>query len=114
MATMIYSCKHCKKGRRVEYPEGNRHDGFYRVASSGERVGMGVWCSRSAWNGKPAQFAGDTEMGMCPQCHKMMKGEVLKGFFNPEHICDSRCRCARGGSCECSCGGKFHGADAGF
>jgi hypothetical protein len=27
------------------------------------------------------------------------------------HKCDSRCRCAKGGDCECSCGGEFHGID---
>lgn len=33
-------------------------------------------------------------------------------FFkkNPSlHKCDHRCRHAKGGNCECSCGGKFHG-----
>lgn len=30
---------------------------------------------------------------------------------NPSlHKCDARCRHAKGNSCECSCGGKFHGA----
>lgn len=30
---------------------------------------------------------------------------------NPSlHKCDARCRHAKGTSCECSCGGKFHGA----
>ena len=30
---------------------------------------------------------------------------------NPSnHKCDARCRHAKGGNCECSCGGKFHGA----
>ena len=27
------------------------------------------------------------------------------------HKCDSRCRCAKGGNCECACGGEFHGID---
>lgn len=26
------------------------------------------------------------------------------------HKCDARCRHAKGGSCECECGGQFHGA----
>lgn len=31
---------------------------------------------------------------------------------NPSnHKCDSRCRSAKGHNCECSCGGKFHGAE---
>jgi hypothetical protein len=30
---------------------------------------------------------------------------------NPSlHKCDARCRHAKGNSCECSCGGEFHGA----
>lgn len=29
-----------------------------------------------------------------------------------KHVCDARCRCAKGGKCECSCGGKFHGIDS--
>jgi hypothetical protein len=30
---------------------------------------------------------------------------------NPSlHKCDARCRSAKGRSCECSCGGKYHGA----
>ena len=28
------------------------------------------------------------------------------------HKCDSRCRCAKGRDCECSCGGEFHGVDS--
>ncbi len=27
------------------------------------------------------------------------------------HKCDARCRHAKAGDCECSCGGKFHGID---
>jgi len=31
---------------------------------------------------------------------------------NPSlHVCDARCRHAKGHNCECSCGGKFHGID---
>jgi hypothetical protein len=26
-----------------------------------------------------------------------------------KHKCDSRCQSAKGGNCECSCGGKYHG-----
>ncbi len=30
--------------------------------------------------------------------------------FPSKHVCDARCRHAKGHNCECSCGGKFHGA----
>lgn len=36
---------------------------------------------------------------------------VIYRKSNPSnHKCDARCRHAKGGNCECSCGGQFHGA----
>ena len=36
---------------------------------------------------------------------------VIEYKSNPSlHKCDARCRHAKGRSCECSCGGQFHGA----
>jgi hypothetical protein len=36
---------------------------------------------------------------------------VIDFKSNPSlHKCDARCRHAKGNCCECSCGGKFHGA----
>lgn len=36
---------------------------------------------------------------------------IIHRKSNPSnHKCDARCRNAKGHSCECSCGGKFHGA----
>lgn len=36
---------------------------------------------------------------------------VIYRKANPSnHKCDARCRNAKGHNCECSCGGKFHGA----
>lgn len=53
------------------------------------------------------------------QVAKNEAGEVLpvtRVIFrkaNPSnHKCDARCRHAKGGNCECSCGGQFHGAGA--
>ena len=37
---------------------------------------------------------------------------VIYRKTNPSnHTCDARCQSARGNSCECSCGGKYHGAN---
>jgi hypothetical protein len=36
---------------------------------------------------------------------------VIEFKSNPSlHKCDARCQSAKGHSCECSCGGKYHGA----
>ncbi len=31
-----------------------------------------------------------------------------------KHKCGGRCRQAKGGDCECECGGRFHGIDRAF
>ena len=35
---------------------------------------------------------------------------AVRGTFNPDHKCDGWCLNATGHNCECSCGGKNHGA----
>lgn len=35
---------------------------------------------------------------------------VIRKANPSNHKCDARCRHAKGHNCECSCGGKFHGA----
>lgn len=36
--------------------------------------------------------------------------KVFYKAFPSLHKCDARCRHAKGHNCECSCGGKYHGA----
>lgn len=109
--TIIYNCKRCKKGKRVEYPLGNSRNGFSRIDSTGKAVPSAVWI-QSWGGGKPTTYGGDTEMGICADCQKMMSFGALKAFVNPDHKCDARCTSARGHNCECSCGGANHGVAA--
>lgn len=111
MATVIYNCKRCKRGKRVEYPIGNARTGFSRIDSAGKTMPAAVWI-QSCGGGRPTVYGGDIEMGICNICHKMMTFGVLKAFFNPDHKCDPRCTSARGPNCECSCGGANHGVAA--
>jgi hypothetical protein len=107
--TIIYNCKHCKTGKRVEYPCGDRFNGFYRVDSNGKDVMAGVWI-QAIGGGKPTVYGGDTEFGICSVCGHAMKYGILKAFLRPECPCDARCTNARGHNCECSCGGANHGS----
>jgi hypothetical protein len=43
------------------------------------------------------------------QQHKAFKLQVVKGKFNPDHKCDTRCTNAKGSDCTCACGGANHG-----
>ena len=106
MSTIIYNCKRCKTGKRIDYPENNR----YRRNSEGKMVCGGIWI-RSCGGGQPTMYDGDIEAGICPTCKRMMDYSFLKGRLSPEHKCDARCTGARGGNCECSCGGTNHGKD---
>ena len=111
MATVIYNCKNCKKGKRVEYPIQLRKGYFTRIDSNGIAQPASVWI-QSCGGGRPTQYGGDVEMGICPSCHKMMSFGVLKAYVNPDHKCDARCTSARGHNCECACGGVNHGVAA--
>lgn len=110
MATVIYNCKRCKLGKRVDYPLGAAKTGYSRIDSNGKAVPACVWI-QSCGGGKPTTYGGDTEMGICATCNKMMDFGQLKGYLRPEHKCDARCTSARGHNCECSCGGENHGSD---
>lgn len=110
MAAVIYNCKRCKTGKRVEYPI-RTLNGYTRIDSSGKAQPASVWIQASG-GGRPTVYGGDVEMGICKGCGKMMDFGILKAFLRPEHKCDARCTSARGHNCECSCGGANHGCAA--
>lgn len=123
---VIYNCKHCKTGRRVEYPHRNAYGHHFR--KDGDRaVQAGIW---SIFNGmaKPRTdascivveqktehgpyyriFGGDP-LGLCDGCQRAMTYGTLQGTRNEAVRCDARCTGARGHSCDCSCDGENHGS----
>lgn len=110
MTTIIYNCKKCKIGKRVDYPLGSWSKGTYaRIDSNGRTVQGGIVIA-CIGGGRPTVYQGDLEFGLCPTCHHAMKYGVLDGTVVEGHVCDARCTSARGPSCDCSCGGKNHGS----
>lgn len=105
--TLIYNCKRCKQGRRVDYPLGSPGRA-YRVNAAGKEFPAGVWIA-ACGGYRPTEYGGDVELGLCPQCGRAMSYAELKGVYSAVHKCDSRCMGARGPNCECSCGGANHG-----
>lgn len=60
-------------------------------------------------NGATVQLG---QFGICPNCatrHKTLRS-IRYSTQASRHICDARCMAATGPNCECSCGGKNHGA----
>lgn len=49
----------------------------------------------------------------CRACGAPVVAHRIRGVRNPAVRCDARCTSAKGFSCECSCGGKNHGAGFG-
>ncbi len=51
-------------------------------------------------------------IGVCPICsqHHFAERVISRPAAPKNHKCDDRCLNARGRNCECSCGGKNHGA----
>lgn len=60
-------------------------------------------------NGETVQLG---DFGICPNCatrHKTLR-RIRYSTQASRHTCDARCMAATGPNCECSCGGKNHGA----
>ena len=110
-ATIIYNCKRCRRGKRVEYPIPGTDGRHFRANSDGKLIPAGVWV-QACGGGKPTVYDGDTELGLCPHCGRAMSYGSLKATLNPDHKCDARCTGARGPQCDCSCGGRNHGVAA--
>ena len=111
MSVTIYNCKRCKLGVRVDYPirySNGYRSTYFRKDERGQQVSQGVWI-QSSGGGKPTVYGGDP-LGVCTGCGKMMSFGQLVGTRNDSVPCDGRCTGARGHSCDCSCGGKNHGA----
>ncbi|MFZ3343347.1 MAG: hypothetical protein WA213_20890 [Terriglobales bacterium] len=108
MATVIYNCKGCKTGKRVEYPIEQGKGCFFRRDASGNLKPSTIYIL-SCGGGRPTEYAGDVEMGICSGCGKMMTPGMLNGFVRPDHKCNGACVNSRGPNCDCSCGGANHG-----
>ena len=111
---VIYNCKRCKVGRRVEYPvkvpSMTQRSGHWWARDDGSAwISPGVWI-QSSGGGKSTVYGGDP-LGVCPTCGHAMAYGALVAMTVDAIPCDARCTGARGHSCQCSCGGKNHGRD---
>jgi len=49
----------------------------------------------------------------CRGCGMNRSAVLVRGKFSAKHVCNAKCLASKGPSCECSCGGKNHGASYG-
>lgn len=50
----------------------------------------------------------------CPTHGAELQFRRVRGTYNPDKVCDSRCTHAKTAPCDCSCGGENHGAHSAF
>ena len=106
MATVIYSCKHCKVGKRIEYPNRDQaRASWWRDGGTEGRVYPGSYVHYAKRGGR--FNVGD---GCCSECGRAMTWGYLQAWTNPSTKCDARCEHTRGFKCDCSCGGENHGS----
>lgn len=46
----------------------------------------------------------------CRACGKAAPAREVRGVLKPSKLCNAKCLASHGPVCECSCGGKNHGA----
>jgi hypothetical protein len=46
----------------------------------------------------------------CRKCGEPARAKQVRGKYNPDIPCNAKCLASTGFNCECSCGGKNHGA----
>jgi hypothetical protein len=47
---------------------------------------------------------------VCRGCGRNRGAEMIRGKVSHKHECGAKCLASKGPTCECSCGGKNHGA----
>lgn len=46
----------------------------------------------------------------CRGCGRARRARAVQGRYSAKHTCNAKCLSSTGPACECSCGGKNHGA----
>lgn len=54
--------------------------------------------------------SGSTDLVYKCACGNLRRAKMVLGKYNPTKQCNDKCLSATGHHCECSCGGKNHGA----
>lgn len=105
-ATFIYTCKKCKRAtaKRASFPmrKLTMPDKFGHQRTVGMRILV---------QGSKGEFENYWAPAReCEACGRHMTAEQITGAFRADRKCDARCTNATGHNCECSCGGRNHGA----
>jgi len=98
----IYRCRACKRAGR---PDAHRVD--FAVVRF-ERGPGGAFTGPDGVR-RLTHYAGTVPGYPCPGCGAELHAKPLKGRVT-EEPCGAKCLAAKGPTCDCSCGGKNHGA----
>lgn len=117
----LVKCKFCKQTWAVENQftsadYGAEFEQHLPVCPDQERIqkftdGMRGYGYTKLTPGTP-QYDHANSSAMRQMGYQYLIVKQVKGTYNPEVKCGSKCRTSKGFNCECSCGGKHHGENA--
>jgi hypothetical protein len=96
-------CKGCGKHATIEI---ENKQGFL---SDGELSALRSRFGRITRYGEDAKPGASIWNDML-RCCRYLRVNRINGRYSADHKCDGRCTNAKGGDCECQCGGKNHGS----
>lgn len=102
--TLLGRCRKCKEGVRVQATIGAGSRDVRGFAPSLFQISDGALAYPVRGNIIHGMMA------LCPVCQAPFKLNYLVGRYVEFKPCGARCTGATGPNCECSCGGKNHGA----
>jgi len=105
-ATFNAVCKRC--GYKLHVHTEDYHPNSTQIvltADTGTQLAIGEWAGFGILNNY-----GPIAVHNCQGTMKRLRLVQVRGTYNPRHVCNARCMASTGPACECSCGGKNHGA----
>lgn len=109
---VTYRCSRCRKNkcekvRQIVYTVHSETERFQcpstgRTSSQTRKTWFKDGVDLNVWNGYMPSLT-------CETCGELMQSEAIRGVYSEAHKCGSRCTNAKGGDCECQCGGANHG-----
>lgn len=80
------------------------------ATAPGKTVYAGGSCASVTEWGVSVEYSNGRLIVPCRTCGRRMYASAVIGKNSVKHECNAKCQASTGHQCECSCGGKNHGA----
>lgn len=101
-------CRKCKRARSGLFVAERTAESFTLAPQKRILGGGGHWRITDSGEVFPVSPSYCQPVFSC--CDREWPMATVRGRYNLKKVCNARCESATGHSCECSCGGRNHGA----